>query len=235
LSAANGTSLSAANERSLPSANETSLSAANERSLSAANERSLPSSEEFFQRKVLCVALVSTLQAFYIKGIDRYNRVASLLPNVQFVLVGCNPTLFILAGEIPSVNLKIVKAVPPAQLEQYYRTSHLYCQFSRRESFSLSLAEAMSHKMIPVVATTGGMLEVTGGLGYSLYFYECSSNLESSNSIASNYLPNSEIEAAQLIKEALTVDKENSFRERIIQNFTLKIREDLIFKKIGIY
>lgn len=178
---------------------------------------SIPKNEAFLvsNKEVLCVALVNTVQAFYIKGIDRYNRIASLLPNIQFVLIGCKPQIFTMAGETLAPNLKLIEAIPHEQLQEYYRTSHVYCQFSRRESFSLSLAEAMSYGMIPVISTAGGMPEVTGGLGYSLYFYEKTNNQE----------------AAQMVTQALEMEKSDRFRNRIIENFTLSIREKHILKK----
>lgn len=177
-------------------------------------------------RKVLCVALVNTVQAFYIKGIDRYNRVASLLPNIQFVLIGCNPSIFTMAGETPAPNLKLIEAIPHEQLQKYYRSSHVYCQFSRRESFSLSLAEAMSYGMVPVISTAGGMPEVTGGLGFSIYFYEKSSKQNvATNSIKQGVVTNSEQEAAQLVAKAIEMEKSPIYRERILENFTLSIRE----------
>lgn len=178
--------------------------------------------ENSSQKSVLCVALISTVQTFYIKGIDRFNRVASLLPHTQFILVGCNATVFEWAGIKPSPNLKIVEAIPPEELAEYYHTSYVYCQFSRRESFSLSLAEAMSYRMIPIISKAGGMPEVTGRLGFSLYFYEPYSNKNEHNKSSAS---NSELEAAQLIKEALTLEKSNIFRERIIHNFSLEKRE----------
>jgi len=187
----------------------------------------LASAKDLPEKKVLCVALVSTVQAFYIKGIDRYNRVASLLPHIQFILVGCKPTIFTMAGHKPSSNLTIVEAIPHAQLQEYYRSAHVYCQFSRKESFSLSLAEAMSHRIIPVIATTGGMPEVTGGLGFSLYFYE-----KNAIFIQNETTLNSEKEAAQLVKKALETEKSDTFRERIIQNFTLEERETQLFEKL---
>lgn len=185
------------------------------------------------QRDVLCVALVSTVQAFYIKGINRYNRVAALLPNVQFTLVGCSASIFAKAGERPSSNLTIVEAIPHEQLQGYYRSSHVYCQFSRRESFSLSLAEAMSSGMIPVISTAGGMPEVTGGLGFSIYFYE--KNLKPNvvtSRVEQGVATNSEQEAAQLVEKALKMEKSEIFRERVIQNFTLEKRETTILNKL---
>ena len=197
----------------------------------------LASAKDLSERKVLCVALVSTVQAFYIKGIDRYNRVASLLPHIQFILIGCKPQIFTMANEKPSSNLTIVDAIPHNQLHNYYSTAHVYCQFSRRESFSLSLAEAMSYRMIPVIATTGGMPEVTGGLGFSLFFYEKSARfIQDATTLDETTLDattlNSEKEAAQLVKKALETEKSDTYRERVIKNLTLEIRETQLFEKL---
>lgn len=234
----NGIQIPALQESFSPQLNNNSTQQLNKNTkqqLHSNNNSTQTTRENSSQKRVLCVALISTVQTFYIKGIDRYNKAASLLPNTQFILVGCNPAVFEWAGVKPSSNLKIVEAIPPEELVEYYRTSHVYCQFSRRESFSLSLAEAMSYRMIPVISTAGGMPEVTGGLGFSLYFYEPNpistiNNINpklTNNSIKPNISAslNSNMEAAQYIRKALTLDKNNIFRERIIYNFTLEKRE----------
>lgn len=253
---------SLANDLDSSLANDLDSSLANDLDSSLANDliSYSASAKELAQRKVLCVALVGTVQAFYIKGIDRYNRIAALLPHIQFTLVGCSPTVFSLAGSAPSPNLKVVEAVPPEQLVEYYLTSHVYCQFSRRESFSLSLAEAMSYRLIPVISTAGGMPEVTSGLGFSLYFHEPNSHMISSSDgtcfnsnkkssyymsnnnthgnqfinsdLKASHVINSDIEASQLILKALSEDKKDIYRERILQNFTLEKRESRINKTL---
>ncbi len=117
---------------------------------------------------VLCVALVSTLQAFYIKGIDRYNDLAKEMGDTHFTLVGCKAEIFEKAGIKKAKNLRVVPALEHSKLALLMSKSKVYCQLSRRESFSLSLAEAMYHNCIPVITNTGGMPEVTGDLGYCI-------------------------------------------------------------------
>ena len=162
---------------------------------------------------VLCVALVSSLQAFYIKGIDRYNKAASKIPDTCFTLVGCTKQVFELAGIEPAKNLRIIPPIPHDQLYTLYNQSHVYCQFSRRESFSLSLAEAMYHQMIPVISTAGGMPEVTSGFGHTVYFNDspklCNQSME---------------QAIEAINQALNQPKNPAFQHHIIQNFTLTTR-----------
>ena len=120
------------------------------------------------ERIVLCVALVSTLQAFYIKGIDRYNSLAEEMSDTHFTLVGCSPDIFTKAGVKKAKNLRIIPALEHSKLALLFSKAKVYCQLSRRESFSLALAEAMYHNCIPVITNTGGMPEVTGGLGYCI-------------------------------------------------------------------
>lgn len=120
------------------------------------------------ERIVLCVALVSTLQAFYIKGIDRYNSLAKEMGDTHFTLVGCSPDIFTKAGIKKAKNLRVIPALEHSKLALLFSKAKVYCQLSRRESFSLALAEAMYHNCIPVISNTGGMPEVTGGLGYCI-------------------------------------------------------------------
>ncbi len=160
---------------------------------------------------ILCVALVSTVQSFFIKGIDRFNLVAVSMPNNNFVLVGCNPDVFKLAGVAPAKNLKILPRLDHSHLKDYYKNSKVYCQLSRRESFSLSLAEAMSYNCIPVITKTGGMPEVTGKLG----FQADGDDID---------------QIVQFVKTALLSERSDVFRDRIIKHFSLKRREDSLLK-----
>jgi glycosyltransferase involved in cell wall biosynthesis len=172
-------------------------------------------------RSVLCVALVNTLQTFYIKGIDRLNKIAWELPDTPFLLIGCREEIFALAKTAPAPNLKIIPPVPQGQLISYYKQSHVYCQPSRRESFSLSLAEAMFHNMIPVVSTAGGMPEVVQEHGYTIYMndslklQDCSIN-----------------QMTSAITKALSQHKNPQYREQIIEHFSQHLRKEKIFNAV---
>lgn len=172
------------------------------------------STEEKPSSDTLCVALVSTIQSFYIKGIDRFNSVAASMPDNNFVLVGCNPDVFISAGVAPAKNLTILPRLDHSILKDYYINSKVYCQLSRRESFSLSLAEAMSNNCIPVITKTGGMPEVAGKLG----FQADGDDID---------------QIVQFVKTALISERSDVFRDRIITHFSLKRREEGLFEIIS--
>lgn len=172
-------------------------------------------------RSVLCVALVNTLQTFYIKGIDRLNKIAHELTDTPFILIGCREEIFALAKTAPAPNLKIIPPVPQGQLLSYYKQCHVYCQPSRRESFSLSLAEAMFHNMIPVLSTAGGMPEVVQQHGYTIYMNDSPTIQESSIK-----------QMTSAITKALSQHKNPQYREHIIEHFSLHIRKEKIFNAV---
>ncbi len=120
------------------------------------------------EKTVLCVSLVRTRQKYFIKGIDRFIRVCRMAENVNFIAIGIEPDLIKkMEGELPS-NLQLIPPLPHKELICYYLKAHVYCQLSRAESFSLSLAEAMLYNCIPVISNVGGIPEVAGPYGYKV-------------------------------------------------------------------
>ncbi len=169
-------------------------------------DKNIASKEEEIQYDFLCVALVSTTKAFYIKGIDRYNSLAQMMPDRRFLLIGCSESIFRQTGIKPSGNIDLLPKIEHNALVGYYKSSHVYCQLSRRESFSLSLAEAMSYGCVPLISNTGGMPEVTGNLGFI-------ANGDDMQNIA------------DLAKKAITQNRSSEYSERIYKNFTISVRE----------
>jgi glycosyltransferase involved in cell wall biosynthesis len=154
---------------------------------------------------VLTVALSSTKQSFYIKGIDRFIALARFAKDLKFTIIGLDQKrLTDLIGEVPG-NLEIISRIPQEELSLYYAKSRVYCQLSRSESFAVALAEAMFHNCVPVIANTGGMTEVTGNYGYIVN-------------------GNDPAETAEAIKEAMNLPPSGKYRERILENFTIDIR-----------
>lgn len=115
---------------------------------------------------ILSVTIAASVQSIYVKGVDRIVKLAKTMNDVQFTLVGVDRGILeSVCGSIPS-NLTVIPRIEHEDLISYYKRNKVYCQMSRSESFALALAEAMYYNCIPVVANTGGMPEVTGGLGY---------------------------------------------------------------------
>ena len=162
---------------------------------------------------VICVALVGREQGYYIKGIDRFVELAKRLPEIRFTLVGTDPELVERINiEIPA-NLNVVRGVPHEALQKFYLENSVYCQPSRRESFSLSLAEAMSFNLTPVVTRVGGMPEIVGNLGY----------IANGNQLE---------DIADKIKAALEENFSINYRERIISEFSIHRRAENLLKTI---
>lgn len=114
---------------------------------------------------VLCVAIVYSSQTYYIKGIDRYLDLSLAFPDNKFLLVGADRDIIIREyGYLPD-NFVVMPKIRHQDLGRLYSDAYVYCQLSRKESFSLSLAEAMLYECVPVVTNTGGMSEVVGDLG----------------------------------------------------------------------
>lgn len=114
---------------------------------------------------ILTVGLINNDRTFYLKGIDTFIEVARLLPEFRFEIVGINQSnLIAKLGNLPS-NILLHEKVKPEELIAFYRKSKIYCQFSRSESFGVSIAEAMYFGCFPVVTKEGGMPEVIGKVG----------------------------------------------------------------------
>lgn len=161
---------------------------------------------------VLCVSLVNSKQSFYIKGVDRYISAARILGDVEFTLIGAEKE-FILSIEknIPT-NLQIVGKVNHSNMANYYSRAKVYCQFSRRESFCLALAEAMIYNCSPVIANVGGMPEVTAQTGI----------------IVSDYSPES---LSIAISKALSEeDQKELYSNRIKSNFLKENRKQKLLQ-----
>lgn len=115
---------------------------------------------------VLTVAFIDSERTFYLKGIDTFIEVAKLLPEIKFMIIGLDKNM---SGQILKnlpKNLELVGRVNHSELQNYYKKAKIYCQFSRSESFGVSIVEAMYFGCVPVVTNAGGMPELVDNLGF---------------------------------------------------------------------
>jgi glycosyltransferase involved in cell wall biosynthesis len=114
---------------------------------------------------ILTVGLINNERTFFLKGIDTFIETARILPELKFEIVGINKSrLAHKLGNLP-VNLTLYDKVKPEELKDFYQKAKIYCQFSRSESFGVSIAEAMIFGAFPIVTREGGMPEVIGTVG----------------------------------------------------------------------
>lgn len=198
------------------------------------------SSSGMVRSGVLCVSVITNRQNYHIKGVDRFVRLAEEMQDVSFTLVGSDSSLIgSLYGNIPP-NLKVVPKVDHRLLVEYYKKTKIYCQLSQRESFSLSLVEAMYYNAIPVVTNVGGMPEVTGGLGYVVRRGNSSVEKRASHDGGScvddrNTLSEKSAleETVGAIREALQLENNDIYHKRIVENFTIEIRKSAILNLLN--
>ena len=120
------------------------------------------------QDLILTVGQIDNKQTFYRKGIDTFIEIAKRLPNYKFLIVGIDLSLINnLEIDLPT-NIKTCKKVPQQELKKYYSEAKIYAQFSRMDTFCLTLAEAMLFECFPVISNEGGMPEVVGNTGLIL-------------------------------------------------------------------
>ncbi len=148
------------------------------------------------------------------KGLETFVKSAKLLPNIEFVLIGKH---FDDAGKylesIASANVKFTGFIDDAELLRYLQLAKVYVQVSAHEGFGISLAEAMLCECIPVVTRKGALPEVAGESAFYVPF-------------------NDPEDTAKAIKEALNMKSGEIFRKHILDNFSLKSREEKLGKII---
>ncbi len=149
------------------------------------------------------------------KGLETFVKSAALLPDVEFVLIGKH---YDDSGEylssIASDNVTFTGFVNDEELLKYMQNAKVYVQVSAHEGFGISLAEAMLCECIPVVTSSGALPEVAG--------------------ISAYYVPfDDPIKTANSIQDALNEKTGEQFRKHILNNFSLKSREEQLKKIIG--
>ena len=149
-----------------------------------------------------------------IHGLDVFINCASKLPTTRFIAIGVSEDAleYLVNSDIPS-NVELLGFLPQQALIPYYQKAKVYCQLSFRESFGVSLAEAMLCECIPVVTKRGAMPEVVGNTGYYALFQDVDSTV-------------------QAIKKAKISNQGHKARDRVKRLFTVEKREESLINTI---
>ncbi len=106
---------------------------------------------------VLNVSACDTEPRIKQKGLDVLMRVAYLLPDVPFIVVGLSGDALELLRRAAPENVQLLAYHDRLQLLQYYRRAKVYCQPSLFDGLPNSLCEAMLCECVPVGANAGGI------------------------------------------------------------------------------
>ena len=113
---------------------------------------------------VLTAAFFSDKRVINIKGLNIFNKLASLLPNVNFIIVGESGIRISDFINLES-NIKVMGVQTKSQMKKLYQNNKFYFQGSRLEGLPNSLCEAMLCGCIPVGSRVFGIPDAIGKTG----------------------------------------------------------------------
>ncbi len=168
---------------------------------------------------VLCVAMASSVNTLYIKGVDVFLNAAALLPDLNFKLVGLSGWAMAEAKRIATPNVRLSAPVPFDTLYEIYHCTRVICQFSRQESFGIALLEGLAAGCVPVIANRCGPAEVFAGTNVPAV-----DQLEPSN-------------ASEAIKAAFQMEpsKLEEIQQNVLSRFDCAARRQKLFDIISQY
>ena len=148
-----------------------------------------------------------------LKGLETFIKTSKFLPEARFIVIGLSGDTINYLKTLATSNVKFISFLSQEDLVQYYQKAKVYCQLSYRESFGMSLAEAMLCECVPVVTNNAALPEVAGDTGF--------------------YVPYGDEKAtAESIKEALNSNKGKESRDRIKNVFPIERREKELIRII---
>jgi len=170
------------------------------------NSEQSPSSKD---KSVITVALVNSERTLYVKGIDTFIETARILRDIRFIIIGIKKDFkSSLLSDLPE-NIEIVEPVSHEDLVGYYQKASVYCQFSRIESFCMTLVEAMNFNCHPIITNDGALPEVAGELG--------------------EVVPRHPGLIAESIKGKLDQQESRIYRQYVSKHYSMEVRKEKLY------
>lgn len=163
---------------------------------------------------IVTVGIINSKQRIKLKGIDLFVEAARNLPEYKFTVIGINKDSQKYFNNIPQ-NLNFIEMVKNEELAKYYQKAKVYCQFSKVESFGLSVVEAMACGCVSVVSNNGALPEIVGENGIVV------NNSADEIILGINYAVNN---SNQLRKKSSNY---------VLENYDFKIREEKLLSIIN--
>lgn len=152
---------------------------------------------------------------FTLKGGDLLLNIAPLLPHFKFKIIGHEKPYNL---KSTPKNIEFIGRSSPEQLVTYYNEAKFYLQLSISEGFGVALCEAMACGCIPIVSNVNALPNIIGNSGFILKHRNTN-------------------ELVDLINIAFTESNEEMrhiARQRILNEFSIEKRKDLLFNTISI-
>ncbi len=165
------------------------------------------------EQSVVTVAGINNIRTYKLKGIDMFIKVAKMMKETTFIIIGISLKIQeLIKKDIPD-NLKMYEYIENRKLIDYIAKSKVYCQFSLSEGLPNALCEAMLCECIPVGSDVNGIPDGIGDYGFILKERDVD-------------------QAVDLVKKALTSDDVlgKQARQHIIDNFSHEKREQYLYQ-----
>jgi glycosyltransferase involved in cell wall biosynthesis len=167
---------------------------------------------------ILTIGYIDKL-SFTRKGIDRYFRLAEMIPEIEFHLIGkvdlsgfsVNiPNNVILHGHLNFMEDKFIDLLESAKI---------YIQFSKHESFGCSVAEAMQFGCLPIVSDSYSLPEVVGNCGLIINDFKNFDNIATSvRGLLKGYDSGKSIQCMERVKKTFSLEERTRKLIRILKN-----------------
>lgn len=160
---------------------------------------------------ILTVGTMHHTGDFYNKGFDLFIEAAKINPDLNFVLIGLNPNYLKWTDENYGAsnikNLRIIPSFCPQELlNEMYNKAKVFVQASITEGMPNTLSEAMLLECIPVGSNVNGIPDAIGNTGIIIKQRNVT-------------------ELSKAIRAALQLKTAKLARERVIEQFSLAVRE----------
>jgi glycosyltransferase involved in cell wall biosynthesis len=112
---------------------------------------------------MLTVGIIDSWKRYWLKGIDKFIAHAKNTPNAEFYVVGVSEKMgkkIIKSDKNLPKNLHLYLPVDQQGLVYFYNNANIYCQYSRHESFCMTLLEALACGCLVLFTEGTGMDEV---------------------------------------------------------------------------
>lgn len=162
-------------------------------------------------QSVITLASVPDNKTFKLKGLDMFLEIATLMPEVQFSIVGLSPLMEQRIKHTAPKNVRFWGYVDHSKLPIILSEHKVYAQLSLCEGLPNALCEAMLCECIPVGSNVNGIPKGIGDTGFILENRDVN-------------------EAKKLVSQALAAPSEMGVkaRKRIMDNFPEQYRNERI-------
>ena len=108
---------------------------------------------------VITVGIINSWARYYLKGIDKFIEYARQTPDAEFYVIGMSEHIGNKIQDRP-LNVHFYLPVTQQELVYFYNAADMYCQFSKYESFCLTLLEALACGCTVLFTPKTGMDEI---------------------------------------------------------------------------